>query len=264
MGGVLETRTDRRRLLAGAGGLLLAGALPRIARAQPDQAAVRFIHPAGFEPISYADADGNAAGLLREALDLVFPAAGLRRDDIVVPWSRGQMMVREGTADAFCTARSVEREQYAQFCDQTLVTMVSGIWHRRDDTRAANVRDMAGLMALRQGNYLGNSWLRDHVPADAAVTWVSDPNSVLKMLVAGYIDAFVQGDLLVAWLVRRAGLTDRLAFTPKAFLEDIPCGLAVRRGHPDCAALVAALDTGMMSVRAEVDQLINRYRPVDS
>ncbi|TWB24685.1 ABC-type amino acid transport substrate-binding protein [Nitrospirillum amazonense] len=180
---------DRRALLRGAGSAGLGLALgPWAARAAV--APLRFVYADNVVPFSYADADGNATGLLKDDVDVVTSAAGYSQTTSLMPWGRAQATVRAGQADGFCTVPSADRAVYVQFCLQPVMTSDIGIWHRRDDDRFKAVGGLEELAAFRLGSYVGNGWATEHMGAIPTLAVVPDPVSVLKMLAAGRIDAW--------------------------------------------------------------------------
>ncbi|TWB68797.1 amino acid ABC transporter substrate-binding protein (PAAT family) [Nitrospirillum amazonense] len=253
------TIMDRRALLLGAGSAGLGVALgPYAARAVA--APLRFVYADNVVPFSYADADGNATGLLKDDVDIVTSAAGYSQTTSLMPWGRAQAMVRAGQADGFCTVPSADRAAYVQFCLQPVMTSDIGIWHRRDDDRFKSVGSLEELAAFRLGSYVGNGWATEHMDAIPTLAVVPEPVSVLKMLAAGRIDAFVHDELQMGYLARAAGLTGTLAYTPRPFLGQVVRTLAIRRSLPDCAAVVAALDAAILARRADLDALARRVR----
>jgi polar amino acid transport system substrate-binding protein len=253
------TILDRRALLWGAGavGLSLSLGLPA---ARAAAAPLRFVYADNVVPFSYADADGNATGLLKDDVDVVTAGAGYSQTTSLMPWARAQATVRAGQADGFCTVPSADRSAYVLFCQQPVMTSDTGIWHRRGDDRFQDIDSVDALANTRMGSYVGNGWATEHMRDAANMAWVSDPVSVLKMLAAGRIDAFVHDELQMGYLARGAGLMTALAYTPRPFLGTVVRTLAIRRSLPDCAALVASLDAAIMARRADLDALAHRVR----
>ncbi|MBB6252817.1 substrate-binding periplasmic protein [Nitrospirillum iridis] len=247
---------DRRVLFLGAGAL----GLSRWPAARAAIPTLRFVYAENVVPFSFADADDNATGLLKDDVDVVLAAAGYTQVSTLMPWARAQAMVRMGQADGFCTVPSVERGAYALFCQQPVMNCDIGIWHRRDDPRLQTVDSLDELATFRLGSYVGNGWATEHMRGAANMAWVSDPVSVLKMLAAGRIDAFVHDELQMSYLARGAGLTAALAYTVRPFLGTVVRTLALRRSLPECAAVVAALDGAILARRAELDALAQRVR----
>jgi polar amino acid transport system substrate-binding protein len=81
--------------------LLAALILAGLCKAEPADIPVTVYADAGYQPYSYADRDGNAAGLYYEIVKVAFGRMkGYQVAIKPVPWKRGMAMLKNGTAFA--------------------------------------------------------------------------------------------------------------------------------------------------------------------
>lgn len=163
----------------------------------------------------------------------------------VVPWARAQKMVETGAADGFFAAsQNVQREGFAVM--SAIVAEQEWRWYLRSDS-PMNPAEPAFRQQARVGSFIGGNmldWLNSNgykVDATPANT-----EQLLKMLMAGRIDAILANNLVMGELARKHDLQGRLrsvlqenkplgVYFSKRFLETAPGFLAeFDRAVPGC------------------------------
>lgn len=157
--------------------------------------------------------------------------------------------------------QTAERNGYADFCPTPVQRMAIGAYHRRGDARIAQINSVADMRGLRQGGYVGSGYVKEHLEADRIIL-EPDQDSVLRRLLNGSLDVFVQADL-VTWLrIKALGQTERLQFTPLPFLPPATYSFGLRRSYPEAAALLGRMELAIQLAhkKNQLQGLLNRYR----
>ena len=173
---------NRRHCLRSVSASACAWLLPALA--QPAAPLVRMGYFDKFSPFSEKDDGGQMRGLLVESVDLVGGLAGITLEHYGYPWARAQLLVRQGELDGFCTVQTTERSAYADFCPTPLLRVALGVYHRRGDSRIAQISSVADMRDLRQGGYIGSGYVKEHLEADR-LSLEPDQDAVLRRLLNG-------------------------------------------------------------------------------
>lgn len=212
------------------------------------EGALRFGYFDRYAPLSERVLDGRATGLLVERVELVVRSAGLEAEHWAYPWPRAQRMVAMDRLDGFCTMDTPEREQYAHFGREVLLEDATVVVHRRDDARATGLRRPEDLAGLRVGTYRGDSFSRRYL-GDALLRFDDGPDSVLRRIAMGDLDAFVEGQQITQGRLKRLGLEQALVITPLRFVPTARFRIGLRRSLPQVMALLARLDQAALQLR---------------
>lgn len=249
----------RRQCLRSVSASACAWLLP--AYAQSSGPVVRMGYFDKFSPFSEKDDGGQMRGLLVESMDLVGTMASLTLEHYGYPWARAQLMVRQGELDGFCTVQTTERNAYADFCPTPVLRVALGVYHRRGDTRVAQLNSVADMRELRQGGYIGSGYVKEHLEADR-ISLEPDQDAVLRRLLNGSLDVFPQAEI-VTWLrIKSLGYADRLQFTPLPFLPAATYNFGLRRNYPEAPAVLARMETAIQAAikKNALQALQARYR----
>ena len=214
-----------------------------------------------YPPFSNKDASGHMSGLLVDSVELVGKGAGLSFDHQGFPWARAQRMVEQGELDGLCTLETATRSAYAEFCATPLVTVRYGVYHRSNDTRIQSLTSIADMRALRQGSYRGSGYVQEYLEVDR-ILFDNDQESILRRIDMGNLDLFVEGEMVTGIKVKELGLSERIQFTPLAFLPRGDYRFALRRSYPDAHKIVERMELATQAARKSgaLQALMARYR----
>ncbi|WP_374355331.1 substrate-binding periplasmic protein [Chitinimonas sp.] len=167
-----------------------------------------------YAPYSWQAASGEVMGIeadiVREAL--------VRRLRLpvqmeVLPWVRAQSYVEQGSADAMIAFPSERRRAYALVSEVPVVDWSVSLFVSRQHPRQqqlAKVRDARDLAGFSLGVTAGNNWAEERLQG-LSVERAPKPDSLLKMLVAGRIDAIPDSPIVLRYYLRELGLKDQVA-----------------------------------------------------
>jgi len=231
------------------------------APAAPAAAPIRMAYFDKYEPFSQRAADGTMSGLLIDGVELLGRACGLSFEHHGYPWARAQLLVERGELDALCTVPTPARQAWLEFCGTPLVSLAYGVFHRSDDARAAQAQSLEDLRALRLGSYRGSGYSRGLLKMDQ-VQIDNDAESVLRRIVMGSLDIFMESELIAGTRIRQLGLAGKIGFTPLPFLPPAQFCFGLRRSHADCSAIVARMEAATVAARQSgaLQNLLAKYR----
>ena len=156
-----------------------------------------------WKPYNYRLADGRVGGEATEILIDVLKEMGVDYQITIYPWSRAQLMVKDGQADAFYAAsRNAERDSYAVLSGQ--LAPQTWFWYARKtskaDPAAADFPKKARVGALLGSNML--HYLEKNRYRIAGTPY--DMDSLVRMLDRDMLDAvLVSGQSMKAYLSER-------------------------------------------------------------
>lgn len=245
----------RRQFMLGSTALLGGACLPALC-ADKD-APIRMGYFDSYAPFSFRDDKGAMRGALVEGMALVGRNAGYRLDHQGFPWARAQAMVENGSLDGFCTTITKGRLVYADFAPTPIVSVRFGIYHRADDLRPLEIRSVADMRAFRHGNFIGAGYPKENLEPDQ-MQWLKDEETVLRMIDAGRLDIYVEGEVVTRTKLQQLGLLERFRFTPAPFLPPVNFCFGLRRGFPDAATILARMEAAAQAARrsGELDAIL--------
>lgn len=241
-------RASRRSVLAS---LIAAGlGLPEMAAAD---ATLRIAYTSTYPPICFLDG-GTMKGVLVDVFnELLGQRLGVSITHQGLPWARAQDMVRDGGADAFCTDRTEPRAEYANFGNETVVSIDYAVFYAKSNPKAADIQHIAALDDLKafvQGDYLGNGFAETHFRT-LKIDWAANIDQVFNKIIAGRNDVTVAAEMVGKWTARKLSLTDQLGVLPVKFISGADFRLAIRKTYEGNEALLHRFDEVMKAARAE-------------
>lgn len=203
-------------------------------------------------PTSYAE-NGKPAGVLKEMLEALFSTVpGYRLEFRVVPWTRGQRAVEDGSMDMFITFPSAHRSQYAGFTAQAVFTLDYGnVVYDLKGRNAAVVESARSFEDLRKLVFIhqdGVEWELENVPEYIKRYTINGPNPLMHMTFKRHTgDFFIMNAEKAVYYARLLGYEKQLGMKRVSFIPNSLVGFHVglRHSYPDSKAVLAALDAAM-------------------
>lgn len=130
----------------------------------------------------------------------------------ILPWSRAQLYVQQGKADAFVAYPSEQRRQYTQVSLEPVADWSVALytWVKQPKReQLARVSTVAQLAPFRLGAVHGNSWVDEQLKG-MTVEHTATVENLLRMLVAGRIEALPDSPAVVHYYLKQAGLKDQV------------------------------------------------------
>jgi polar amino acid transport system substrate-binding protein len=161
-----------------------------------------------FSPYSYRQ-NGQLKGILVDIVEEVL----VRRLRLSVehsgyPWTRAQILVQRGEADAFVTVATEERRAYTVPSSEWVTQGRLALFARRNHPKLAQFRGIKGvqdLKGVRIGTYYGNSWAKSKLGA-MDMQFAKDRDGALRMLVADRFDLMVDASNPTQYALKALGL----------------------------------------------------------
>lgn len=213
---------------------LLCVAMHGAAAAEP----LRVVYFDDYEPISW-----SISSVMRGVLIDIVDEAIVKRMGITVehrgyPWARAQAMVKVGDADAFLTVATPERSEYTMAGNEVVlrlenVAYISARHPRRWELE--QVKTLGDLKPYLLGAYLGSGWAKTRL-AEHRVHWAPRISTILGMVGAERVDAFVDAAQAVRYHVRRLNLDAGIVELAPIF-DVVHFRLCIRKNSPYVAQL---------------------------
>lgn len=222
--------------------------VPLLLRAQAPLRLANAPYPPFVMPEGDALGDGMDIEIAREAVRRT-----LRREVQLVrmPWKRVLAELEQGEADFTTTiSLSGDRRRFLLFTQGYRTEVRYHVYTRADSNLQLNgLADLAPLRLVGSAGFFYPPALRSATRSP----WVEakDIEMAVRMLYAQRVDGVVLNHLAGAWQVRQLGLQKDLQLQPFTYRSGSPTYMAVARARPEAAALVAALDRGLRSLRAD-------------
>ena len=201
--------------------------------------------------------DDQPTGLLIDLVGVIVGQAGYNINYEPRPWKRAQLEVQQGKLDFFCTVMTNERQTYAYFIQDPVISLTYGAVHRLD-FKAEQINSLDALMNLRQINYIGHGWA-EHNLDRSKIKWVPSHETAVKLVAANRADVFVVDNFNAEPLIHRLGFSETLAVTPLAFLEPAPYRLGLSQRLPYLAVVKERLAHSLHDHRAKLDAIIAKH-----
>ncbi len=185
-----------------------------------------------YRPRSWND-NGKVRGIL---VDIINEAIGKRLAITVThagyPWKRAQLMVKEGTADAFVTMPTQERRTYTVIGDEPVIEFSLRIVTRENHSKA---RDMALITSVEQlrnyriADYLGDAWAERHLKG-FNVKWLPEIDKLAPFLIDDRADIVVASKRTI-YEMKRQGYDSQIKVLPNK-LSSVSFHLCVGKNSP--------------------------------
>lgn len=239
-----------------AAGVLIVCVCGLLLIAQPARAdgptRIRVAMSAAGLPTSYLE-NGKPAGVFKEMLEALFssmPAYQLQLH--VVPWTRGQRAVQDGSMDMFITFPSTHRSQYAGFTAQPVFVLDYGnIVYDLKGRNAAIIEsarsfeDLKNLVFIHQD---GVEWELDNVPAYIKRYTINGPNPLMHMTFRRRTgDFFIMNAEKTVYYARLLGYEKQLGMRKVDFIPNslVRYHVGLRHSFPNSKAVLAEIDAAM-------------------
>ncbi|KKJ78208.1 hypothetical protein WH95_02395 [Kiloniella litopenaei] len=191
--------------------VLLFSIVPAMVMAAP----LKLAFPEHYAPLVWTE-NGKMKGAAIDLLNIIF------RNKLDVetqyngyPWSRAQINVEKGIADAFVTTPTPERLTYTTCSTEPVfdidIVIYTYLNHpRRDEILAVSTpRDLLKFILV---DYRGNGWLKSRLP-DARVVWTDTLEQTYKLLANKRADIIVRDTVNFDYHARDHRYTDRIEKT---------------------------------------------------
>lgn len=184
---------------------------------------------------------------------------------VAIPWIRALKMVQDGTVDAaLCATRTEEREAYAVFPDEALLSYDATLFVRDDSPlQTADAEALRGKsFAVVKGYSFGgvDSWLEENGMIRQEAT---TRESLVQVLLAGRVDTVLDTRLPMFHDLERMGVADQVRrLTPS--LSETP-GYLMFGNHGESGELARAFSEALAVFKntPEYREIAERYRMDD-
>ena len=163
-----------------------------------------------YPPYNFVDGENDQLrGITVEILLKMFAkiGVGLSVDDIaVMPWPRGYRNLLEvpGTA-LFSTTYTVERLQLFRFVGPIIPTQVSVIAKKERNLGVLEVEELNQLTIGTISNDIGDQLIKQVGVTSEAIFEIGDPESMIKMLERGRLDAVAYAEDIAKYQIKLGG-----------------------------------------------------------
>lgn len=212
-----------------------------------------------WAPYNYEE-NGQVRGISTDILRAACSAAKLDCSIALVPWARAyKNATTEPKALAYTTARKPSREHEFAWVGPILPRS-TWVYTREDGTTPPT--SAADLAKLRIGIVRGEASEQDLLAAGVPATaLIAQPTNVdvLRMLLAGGVDAMVDTEVAMHWNLKNQGLTARSVHQAFKLTEEGAYYFAINPGTPP--QTVEKLQTALDKLRAsgQITRITRRY-----
>lgn len=212
-----------------------------------------------WAPYNYEE-NGQVRGISTDILRAACSAAKLDCSIALVPWARAYKAAStEPKALAYTTARKPSREHEFAWVGPILPRS-TWVYTREDGTTLpTNAADLAKLrIGIVRGEAAEQDLLAAGVPAAALVAQPTNVD-VLRMLLAGAVDAMVDTEVGMQWNLKNQGLTARSVQQAFKLTDEGAYYYALNLGTP--AQTVGKLQAALDKLRAsgQIQRITRRY-----
>ena len=201
---------------------------------------------ADYQPYSWSE-NGRARGLEIDVLDEALgKRMGIALNHTILPWSRAQLSVKSGTADAFVATSNKTRSEFAIHGNVPVAYWELSLFVRAGDHRFANVKALADLAPFKIGSLIGNGWIMENLPG-MDVHYVERMDLLPKMLTANHIDVVADNSYVMHYALMMSGEADKV--------EELPLSLSTSPMY-----LYIGKNSAFASIRQKFDQTIIQMR----
>lgn len=216
-----------------------------------------------YPPFSWDNGDGMQ-GLLIDILTEVFDKRmGIKTSHTGYPWTRAQMLVEQGQADAFCTVPTAERRRYTEVSEELTVLATFTFFVRKGaeiNTELSQVQSLNDLKKFRVGHYIGSGWAKKNLKGKVLhLEEAPSLDGVLFMLTAGRVDTVIDTSQVVRYRVKQLGLEGSIEELPQV-LDHSPFSLCIGKKSPFVSQL-SLFNEHMRELRESdlYTNIVNRY-----
>lgn len=206
-----------------------------------------------YSPLVNPQGDPNGEGV-----DIEVAREALRRGGAPwpvtvqwVPWKRVLFMLERGLADFTTTVNfSPERERFLSFSDGYRNGTRYFFFSRKGlNLKLRTLEDLRGhRLALAEGFFYPEPVL---AMVGKSVEYGKDVATAVRLVEASRAEVVIVSHLAGLWAVRQQQLEAVLERQPLEFMKPSPVYMAFSRERPRAAAALAAMNTGLASMRSD-------------
>lgn len=213
---------------------------------------LRFVYAHDYAPFSWIDEQGTLRGILVDTLQTAWnERMKVPVEHQGLPWSRAQMLVRQGRADAFCTAVTPQRIAYSKVSEVPVIEEPVQIMTRTDHPQIRQlkqIRSIEDLKPYKIASYLGNGWNQLHF-VGYQVNQTRSLGHALRMVAGGHADVVVDMRTAVAFATMQEGLKSKLMFLDTV-LDRVSFHTMINKTSP-YASLLPTFDQHIRDMRKD-------------
>ena len=249
-----------RHVTAAAAALLMPG----IQQASAATTAIKVAFYDTFAPFSFTDDQHGMTGILPDMMqEILGRRMGLTVSAQGLPWARAQIMVQDGSADAFCTLPTPVRLGYASFTQISVAQMEVALFYATDNPRRTEIeaiQTIEQLKGFRQGDYIGDGFAETNFK-DLPIDYSPTIEAVYRKIGAGRLDLVVTTDLTGDSVVKQLGLGDKIVRRPFHIGQATEYHIGIRKSLPDADQLIEKADAAIAAAKADgtLDRIIAKY-----
>jgi len=225
---------------------------------------MKMVYFENYQPFSWLDEGNQMRGILIDALNETIR----KRMKISVthkgyPWKRAQKMVKAGKADAFVTVPTPERESYTKISNEAVTTVKVTVFAGKGNPKMEKIRKIRTIADLKDFtliSYLGAGWAKKNL-AKFNVKWVSDLDTVLKIIAKGRSPLFIQPSKVTLFNIKRLGYQDQIIEIPDVILDSIDFKLCIGK-KSSYLNILSEFDEMMKTIRKDgtLQKIYDKYK----
>lgn len=212
---------------------------------------MKIVYFNSFAPFSYEE-NGVMKGILVDALDEALQKRmGLAIIHKGYPWVRAQEMVRNGEADGYVTIPTKERLMYTNASEKSVISSRMTLFAFKKSPlldKLRKIKTVSELTDFRIGVYLGHGWAKQHLEGNGIhVYWAPNIDNVFLMLLNDRIDATVEIEAVMLYMIKKAGYQNDII--------EVPVKLDISSWH-----LCVGKNSGYNDILPKFDKVIEEMR----
>lgn len=230
---------------------------PIVAIAAP----LKLAFPEHYAPLVWTE-NGKMKGAAIDLLDIILKnKLNIEAQYDGYPWSRAQINVQKGIADAFVTIPIPERLEYTTCSNEPVFSIDIVIYTylnhpRRDEILA--IKSPRDLLDFTLVDYRGNGWLKSRLP-EAKVVWTDTLQQTYKLLANKRADIIVRDTINFDYFSRDYSYTDRIEKT-SVVVDTINIHFCINK-NSEYTSILPDFDKAIREIRKEgiVEAIIDEY-----
>ncbi len=178
------------------------------------------------------------------------------------PWARAQMMVKDGSADAFATVPTPERETYTNISNEPVILAKITLFAKKESPKLKDfrkIKSISDLKGIKMGNYTGNGWAKKNLEG-MNIDWASSLDTTLRKLVKGRFDLFVGVSPVALFNIKKLSYKDQITEIPNV-IDSVSFNLCIGKNSPFVSILPKFDETmKQMSEDGKLEEIYKKYR----
>ncbi len=215
---------------------------------------------ADYPPYSFLDKNqpvGIEIDVLNEALG---KQLGLKIEHQILPWSRAQMLVSNGDADAFVAVRTEARDRYAVPSEESVAFWQMSFFAKQGNPKVNE--DLTPLLwsldELKVGSLKGNGWVKQNF-ADERIYYAATMDSLVRMLRRGRIDLVPENEYVMDYFLQPYGGRGELVAHP--YINEVGMHLYISK-HSALLKHLKQIDEQLrqLHLNGQIKSIVSAYR----